>query len=754
MKKLGRQGRHAWRLQQKTRGTLMKRRIMLLLLRFFARVFYRLRVIGPEHLPGKGGALLVSNHISHADMPLILAGSPRFVRFILPEETCEQWWLRPFLRALRVIPLPSEARFAEYARALGEARAAIQAGEVIGLFAERQVSRIGILLPFRAELRDLLADLTAPVVPVCLDGLWGSVFSYQGERFFWKLPSLLPRPATLCFGKPMPAGTDIPAVRATIQELNTEAWLERKRTMLPLQRGFIRRARRSPFRFAMADARVPGLSFFGALTKAVFLARRLRQHWAGQKMVGIMLPPSVAGALVNLAALLAGRVPVNLNYTLSAEAINACAAQCPLETIVSSRLFLDRLKLQLPGRTLLLEEIAAGPRISEKLAALGLSALAPASLLERAAGSNGATRLDDLATVIFSSGSTGDPKGVMLSHYNVQSNADQLAQTFNFRPDDRFLGILPFFHSFGFTAALAVPATFGLGVAYHPNPLEPKPVGDLVRRYRLTYLMATPAFLQIYLRGCEPSDFQSLRVVMAGAEKLPDWLTTAFAEKFGITPVEGYGCTECSPVIAANTHSIKAGEQWQVGSQRGKIGHPLPGVSARIVDPETGAQRPVGEPGLLLVRGPNVMQGYLRQPEKTAEALRDGWYVTGDIAAVDEDGFLQLTDRLSRFSKIGGEMVPHIKVEEKLHELAGVLETTFAVAAVSDAKKGERLVVLHTLDSDRLRSLLARLPELGLPNLWTPRPNAFYMVEKLPYLASGKLDLRAIRRLALEHCGI
>jgi acyl-[acyl-carrier-protein]-phospholipid O-acyltransferase/long-chain-fatty-acid--[acyl-carrier-protein] ligase len=498
----------------------------------------------------------------------------------------------------------------------------------------------------------------------------------------------------------------------------------------------------------MADARVPHLSFGGALTKVVFLARRLRAPWAGQEMVGILLPPSVAGALVNFAALLLGKVPVNLNYTLSAEPMASCVRQCNLQTILTSQAFLDRLKVKLPCRTLLLEEIAAQPRLAEKLLALALAWLAPVGALERAVGREQSGTLDELATVIFSSGSTGEPKGIMLTHYNLVSNAEGLGQLLDFGPQDRFLGILPFFHSFGFTATLAGPALLGIGVAFHPNPLDAKPIGELVRRYSLTYLMATPTFLQFYVRSCDPGDFGSLRFAMVSAEKLPDWLATAFEEKFGLRPVEGYGCTECAPVVTCGTRDFRATGLRQMGSRRGSIGRPLPGVSVRIVSPDTGSPMPLGEPGLLLVRGPNVMRGYLGQPEKTAEVLRDGWYVTGDIAKLDEDGFLQITDRLSRFSKLGGEMVPHGKVEEKLHEAAGVQEITFAVTGLPDPKKGERLVVLHTLPDDRLQHVLKKLPQLGLPNLWLPRANQFFHVDELPRLASGKMDLRKIRELA------
>src|SRR5207249_5095503 len=305
-------------------------------------------------------------------------------------------------------------------------------------------------------------------------------------------------------------------------------------------------------------------------------------------------------------------------------------------------------------------------------------------------------------------------------------NIEQMGQTFAFRGSDRILGILPFFHSFGFTATLMAPAVLGVGVVYHVTPLDAKAIGALVQQHRVTFMLATPTFLQMYLRSCEPEQFGSLQFVMTGAEKLPERLAQAFEDKFGIRPLEGYGATECSPAVTVNTHDFRAAGFRQIGAKRGKIGHPLPGVTVRIVDPDNFQPQPVGQPGLLLVRGPNVMQGYLGNPEKTAEVLRDGWYVTGDIAALDEDGFLTITDRLSRFSKIGGEMVPHIKIEEKLHELAGATEQCFAVTGVPDEKKGERLVVLHKLSDGQLQPCLEKLAQCDLPNLWKLRPDQIF----------------------------
>jgi acyl-[acyl-carrier-protein]-phospholipid O-acyltransferase/long-chain-fatty-acid--[acyl-carrier-protein] ligase len=612
-----------------------------------------------------------------------------------------------------------------------------------------------------------MKDVEAPIIPVALDGVWGSIFSFERGRFLWKWPRHIPHPVTVNYGKPLPHTATPFEVRQAVQELMVEAWAFRKQHMRTLHRSFVRTARTRPFRFAMADAQNPRVRFGGALTRTVFLGRRLKKVWRDHKMVGLLLPPSVPGALVNFAAMLGGKVPVNLNYTVSEETLASCIRQCEIKTVITSKSFLEKVKIKVPCETVFLEELVAKPGLGEKLAAILIAFLFPAGLLERALGCETKVELDDLATVIFSSGSTGEPKGVMLSHYNIGANIEQMEQVFGLGKRDCVLGVLPFFHSFGFTGTLCLPAVVGVGAVYHPNPLDAKTIGPLIRDYSITFLLATPTFLQLYMRGCAPEDFGSLRVVMTGAEKLPERLANAFEEQFGIRPLEGYGCTECAPAVAVNTHDFRSAGIRQVGAKRGKIGHPLSGMSIKIIDPDSRAPLPMGQPGLMLVRGPNVMQGYLGKPEKTAEVLIPDealpgtagfspassppsarWYLTGDIAAIDEDGFLQITDRLSRFSKIGGEMVPHIKVEERLHELAGSTEQTFVVAGVPDEKKGERLVVLHKLTDAQLQLTLEKLAQTDLPNLWKPRADQFFHVDSFPMLGTGKLDLRKVKELA------
>ncbi len=724
--------------------------LLRLVLWLLTHSLYRIQIEGRDNIPERGGALFVCNHMSLVDAMLLIASTDRAIRFIMYKGSYEKPLIKPFARILRCIPISSELRPRDMIHSLREATAAIQSGEVVCVFAEGQMTRIGQLLPFRRGFERIMKGVEAPIIPVNLDGVWGSIFSFERGRFLWKVPRRIPYPITVSFGKPMPASSTPFQVRQAVQELHTQAYRHRKERMRTLDRAFINTARRHPWRFSMADAQVPRLRFGAALVRTVFLAGRLRAIWQGQKMVGILLPPSVAGALVNFAAVLMGKVPVNLNYTASHEILASCARQCGLETVVTSKKFLERMPLEVPGKTILLEEVVARPRLSQKLAAALMAWTLPARALEKALGQETITKLDDLATVIFSSGSTGDPKGVLLTHFNIGSNIEQMGQIFMLHGRDRLLGVLPFFHSFGFTVTLWLPAVIGTGVVYHPSPLELTAISQICRDYKITFLLATPTFLQAYLRRCSPEDFGSLQYVLVGAEKLSERLALAFEDRFGVRPLEGYGCTECAPVVAVNTRDFRAPGFRQVGAKRGKIGHPLPGVSVRIIDPDTSEPVPVGQPGLLLVRGPNVMQGYLGQPDKTAEVLRDTWYVTGDIAAMDEDGFLSITDRLSRFSKIGGEMVPHIKIEEKLHELAGATEQTFVVTGVPDGKKGERLVVLHTLPEEKLKECLEKLNQVDLPNLWIPRASQFFHVSEFPHLGTGKLDLRRIRDLSVQ----
>jgi acyl-[acyl-carrier-protein]-phospholipid O-acyltransferase/long-chain-fatty-acid--[acyl-carrier-protein] ligase len=358
-------------------------------------------------------------------------------------------------------------------------------------------------------------------------------------------------------------------------------------------------------------------------------------------------------------------------------------------------------------------------------------------------------KLDSLATIIFSSGSTGMPKGVMLSHRNIVSNLEATQQAINVNRSDCLLGILPFFHSFGFSIGLWLPAISGFGVAYHTNPLEARKIGELCRKYHVTIMISTPTFAWEYVRRCETEDFASLRAAIVGAEKMKPELGDAFREKFHLELLQGYGCTELSPVVSVESPGYSGSDEKQIGAKRGTVGQPIPGVAVRIVNPETFETLGCHEEGMLLVKGPSVMVGYLGEPEKTRQVMwENDWYITGDVAQLDEDGFIQITDRLSRFSKIAGEMVSHVQVEDALQRALGIPEPCMVVTSISDEQKGERFVVLHTQLGINVDELLKRMRDSGLPKLWVPRKENFFPVEALPFLGSGKLDLKQVKETA------
>jgi acyl-[acyl-carrier-protein]-phospholipid O-acyltransferase / long-chain-fatty-acid--[acyl-carrier-protein] ligase len=720
---------------------------------------YRLRAHGAENIPEHGPALLVSNHVSYIDALLIMASTKRKVRFLIWAPFMGVPGLRVILRLGNVIPIQGTGGPRSIIQALRTASEALANGEVVCIFAEGGITRTGFLLPFQRGFEQIVKRSPVPIIPICLDHVWGSIFSFEGGKFFWKWPQRLPYKVHVNIGKLLPPTADPFTVRQAIQRLSAESAVRRAKERKPVHRQFVRMAVSHPFRSCLIDANAakPELTYGETLVGVKILLKRLKPLLGDDPMVGVWLPPSAAGAIANICLACLGKTSVNPNYTSAANIVQSSIQQCGIKKILTSRVFLHKVPLD-PGPgvdMIFLEDFRKEITKTERTFAFLGVLLLPGFIHEYLLMGLGRHKIDDLATIIFSSGSTGDPKGVMLTHGNIAANEESAIQAFDPQPPDRLLSILPFFHSFGYTVTLWLPLQVGASTVFHANALQYREIGELCKKHKCTIFVATPTFLRGYLRRCEADDFKSLRLLVCGAEKMPPTLAQEFKQKFGVEPLEGYGCTELSPVAAANVPDWQDEGAKQAGHKPGTIGQPFPGVAARIVHRETLQDLPQGQEGLLLMYGANVMKGYLGRDDLTQKKIVDGgWYITGDLAFIDEDGFITITGREERFAKVGGEMVPLEKVEEELHQVLKTNDKTFAVTAIPDGKKGERIIVLHlALPETTPQAVWKLLNERGLPNIYVPSQRDFYQVPELPILGSGKLDLKRCKQMAQEVAG-
>jgi acyl-[acyl-carrier-protein]-phospholipid O-acyltransferase/long-chain-fatty-acid--[acyl-carrier-protein] ligase len=503
----------------------------------------------------------------------------------------------------------------------------------------------------------------------------------------------------------------------------------------------------------LSDSTGASLTGHQTLLRALVLRRLLRRAVSpDERAIGILLPPTVAAAVTNLALALDRRVAVNLNYSLSAELIRFSLQEAGLHHVITSRAFLERMPIDLGGvDVILLEDLASQASAIDKGMAALLSFL-PLPLLERVLGID-AIPEDDLMTIIFTSGSTGRPKGVMLPWRSIEANTRMVDALLRLRRDDVMLGVLPFFHTFGYTITLWTMLAMGVGAVYHTNPLEARVIGRLIRERGVTILLGTPTLLRAYMRRLSPEDFAPVEIVATGSERLPQSVADDFESKFGVRPFQGYGATELGPIVSANVPAARALGDPGTVLREGTVGRPARGVRVEVRDPETGAVLGPGERGLLWVTGPHIMLGYLNQPDLTGAVLQDGWYNTGDVVTTDEDGFITIVGRESRFAKVGGEQVPFAAVEEALAMLTGGSDDgapRAVVTAVPDESTGERLVVIHTALDRSPDELVKELAKAGLPRLFIPSPVDFYGIDTMPLVGIGKVDLEAINRFAQQ----
>ncbi len=507
--------------------------------------------------------------------------------------------------------------------------------------------------------------------------------------------------------------------------------------------------------FKVADSTGIELTGGKLLMRALALRRYLLREVLAddEPHVGIFLPPSVACVATNFALAFSGRVTVNLNYTVTSAALKACCETAGLKHVITSRKFMEKVDLDVGAPLVYLEDIKDKISLGDKLFAFLNVKLRSAAGLHRMLGCHGKSS-DDPVTIIFTSGSTGVPKGVVLTYGNIASNVNGIDASIRLNDRDVVLGILPLFHSFGYTVTMWAAMTLPSSVVFHYSPLDARQIGKLAEKYQATVLLATPTFLRSYIRRVEPHQFKTLDVVVLGAEKMPVEVADDFEKTFGARPVEGYGTTELSPLVSVNIPPTRSQTKPGDGLREGTVGRPIENVSARTVSIDDDTPLPPGKTGLLEIRGPNVMKGYYNRPDLTADVMHGDWYRTGDMGIVHPDGFIEITGRISRFSKIGGEMVPHIQIEDTISRILGPTDDGVlraAVTAVPDPKRGERLIVLHTSLPISKSELLKKMQEADLPNLYIPSEDSFLQVDAIPVLGTGKLDLKGLKDTALKH---
>ncbi|BFM06199.1 acyl-[ACP]--phospholipid O-acyltransferase [Halioxenophilus aromaticivorans] len=721
---------------------------------------YQVSVSGFDHLPRRGGVLLLGNHISWIDWALVQVACPRAVRFVMIRDIYQVWYLKPILKFFGAIPISpgnSKASLAQVAELLRQ-------GEVVCIFPEGTISRNGQLAQFKRGFEracETLAEQDAVIVPFYLRGLWGSKLSRsRSEKLRANTSTEAKRNIIVAFGQPLAIHTTAEQLKQKVFELSIDAWENYTTTLDPVPLAWLKQAKSRPLAKSVYESNGGAYSNVKMVAASTLLAGKVRQ-FTQQSNVGVLLPTSAPGIIANLAVMLSGKCAVNLNYTTGNTVIESALNNAAIDCILTSKLFLQKLKAKgidvqpnlMSANLVYLEDVMKAPSKARWLWQFTCALALPAKALVRVFGRP--MGIDQPAQILFSSGSEGTPKGIVLSHRNLMGNIKQISDVLNTQGQDKMVACLPLFHSFGLTVNSLLPMVEGIAAICHPDPTDVFATAKAIAKYQGTILCGTASFLRLYTRNkkVEPLMLDSLRVVVAGAEKLTPEVRQGFELKFKKVIYEGYGATETTPVASVNIPDGIDPRSWRVqeGNKIGSVGLPLPGTCFRIVDPETRQPLPAGEAGMILIAGGQVMQGYLNNPEKTNQVIieQDGrcWYVTGDKGVLDGDGFLTIIDRYSRFAKIGGEMVSLARVEEAVKTVMPGNEPECVAVNIADDKKGEKIIALVAGVAE-VDSFKQQLIDVGVNPLVIPA--RFYCVESIPKLGSGKLNLAAAKLMARE----
>ncbi len=729
--------------------------LLRLIFKVIASFRYHLKIHGVENFPKDGAALLLGNHVSWIDWLVLSIASPRRVSFVIERSIYEKWYLKPIFKFFGLIPISARAS----KEAFKDIKAKLDEGKIVALFPEGSITRTGHLGTFQKGFELAMKDMDAPIIPFYIRGLWGSRFSYANDKQKNNVKKRA-REVSVSFGKALPSQTSAQALKKVIFELQIEAWSRYIETLDPLANAWLKMAKSQGDTFALADATGTklGAQKFAAVVKS--FANQIDAYSHNEQNIGIVMPSSAGGAIINMATLMLGKTIVNLNYTANETALKGAISMANIKTIYTSKQFLSKLKAKGMDieetlhmvKIVFVEDIKKDISKVDVLKNWAMIKLLPNALLQKLWVKK--TNLDATAAILFSSGSEGMPKGIELSHKNFMGNIKQFVYMLNFKENDIIMATLPIFHVFGLTVTMLAPLIEGVPFVAQPDPTDAEGVGKLAAKYQATHLFGTSTFFRIYSKNRKliPLMFQSIRFVVGGAEKVSSDVREGFKQKFGLDIHEAYGATEATPGISSNIPDQLNTEYWnvQIGHKIGTVGMPLPGSACKIVDPESYEELAAGEDGMIIVGGTQVMKGYLNDPEKTKEVIimidDVRWYITGDKGHLDKDGFLTIVDRYSRFAKIAGEMISLGAVEEEIRAIIPE-EVDIVAANVPDAKKGEKVVLLYNgeITEEALKSLIK---DSSLNPLM--QPSAYYFLEEMPKLGSGKTDLKKAKKIAME----
>ncbi len=719
-------------------------------------VKYKLIVQNLNNVPQSNGVLLLGNHISWLDWAFVQLAMPRPIRFVMERSIYENKYFKPFLDFFKVIPISSRGG----RKSLEMVTQYLNKGEVVCIFPEGTISRTGHLSEFKRGFELAAKEANATIIPFYIGGMWGTKFSRSNINFAEIKQTKFTKDVIVSFGKQQDINTKANEIKQNIFELSVDSWNKYINEFTNIDEVYINTIKQKGNKIALVDSTGDEYSYYKMFALNIIFKSLIEKN--SEQNIGLLLPTTSIGAIMNMATLLAGKTVVNLNYTASQENMVSAVSQSEIKVIYTAKRFIKKLE----GKGIKVENIFDSSvkliyleDLKEKISKIDFITtymfirFAPTSLLLKKYASK--NKLNTIAAILFSSGSEGAPKGVKLSHKNLLANVKQISEMLNVNQNEVFLGSLPIFHAFGLTVTTLLPMIEGIKVVFHSDPTDAAGIGKAVAKYEVTFICATATFIRLYTknRKLTPLMFKSLTMVFSGAEKLNRQVANEFKQKFGVEVLEGYGATECSPLISANIPNALDTSYWQtqIGNKEGTIGMPLPGCAIKIIDPLTLNELKANEDGLIIASGPNIMEGYLNNTEKTNEVLvninNKLWYKTGDKGHIDNDGFITIVDRYSRFAKLGGEMVSLTAVENKIYEYLGDSEDIKLVCVnIADEKKGEKIVLIIDKEIDNLKS---KLIEFGMTPLWIP--SIIMFKNDIPILGTGKINFKGAKDMVLEN---